>query len=79
MTLIESHAAVIQNTLQRVYFPEANIETHWSLTAMLFQLVGADKLSQYQDGIPIVAAAMQNGDIDGLYHRLGTQTSGPAQ
>jgi len=38
---------------------------------LLFRLVGAEKLSQYRDGIPMVMEAMERGAIDDLYQRKG--------
>jgi hypothetical protein len=38
---------------------------------LLFRLFGAEKLSQYQDGIPMVMEAMNRGAIDDLYQRRG--------
>jgi hypothetical protein len=72
MTLIESHASVVQYTLNREHFPDAKIESHWSLPAMLFRLIGQEKLSQYQDGVPMVMRAMERGAIDDLYQRKGS-------
>jgi hypothetical protein len=72
MTLIESHASVVQYTLNREHFPDAKIESHWSLPAMIFRLVGQEKLSQYQDGVPMVKEAMERGAIDDLYQRKGS-------
>ena len=69
--LIESHASVVQHTLNRNYYPDARIESHWSLPVLLFRLFGAEKLSQYQDGIPMVMEAMKRGAIDDLYQRKG--------
>jgi hypothetical protein len=70
MTLIESHASVIQLTLNSMHYPDARIEANWSLPAMIFRLVGAEKLSQYQDGMPMVVEAIKKGSIDDLYQRL---------
>jgi len=72
MTLIESHASVVQHTLNREHYPNAKIESHWGLPAMLFRLVGAEKLSQYQDGVPQVIEAIERGTIDDLYQREGS-------
>lgn len=71
-SLVESHASVVQHTLNREYYPDAKIESHWSLLEMLFRLVGAEKLSHYQDGIPMVMEAMDRGAIDDLYQRVGS-------
>jgi hypothetical protein len=68
MTLMESHAAVVQQRLVEEYYPEAKIESHWNLATLLFSLLGAKKVSQYQDGVPMVLAAMQRGTIDSLFH-----------
>lgn len=70
-TLIESHAMVVQNTLQREYYPDAKIESHYGFLAMLFRLIGAENLSHYQDGFPMVKEAMERGTINELYQRVG--------
>jgi len=72
MTLFESHATVVQHTLNKNFYPDAMIESHWSLPTMIFHLVGAEKLSQYRDGIPMVVEAMERGTIDDLYQRKGS-------
>jgi hypothetical protein len=69
MTLMESHAAVVQQKLVEEYYPEAKIESHWNLATLFFRVVGAKKVSQYQDGVPMVLAAMQRGTIDALYRQ----------
>lgn len=71
-TLIESHAMVVQNTLQREYYPDAKIESHYGFLAMLFRLIGAENLSHYQDGFPMVKEAIERGTIDDLYQREGS-------
>lgn len=71
-TLIESHAMVVQNSLHREHYPDAKIESHWSLLTMLFRLIGAENLSHYQDGIPMVKEAMERETIDDLYQREGS-------
>ena len=72
MTLIESHASVIQYTLVRNSYPDAHVESHWNLPSLLLRLVGARKLSQYEDGIPMVMQAMKRGAIDDLYKSNGS-------
>lgn len=70
MTLLESHAHYIQQTLHRTRFPNAVIESHFSLPTLLLRLVGARKLSQYTDGIPTVQEAMARDEVDELYERV---------
>lgn len=69
MTLMESHAAVVQQKLVEESYPEAKIESHWNLATLLFSVVGAKKVSQYQDGVPMILTAMQGGTIDDLYRQ----------
>jgi hypothetical protein len=70
MTLLESHAAYVQGTLKQAYFPEAHIETHFSLAALLMRIVAAPKLAQYTDGLPQVAEAVRAGRLDALFDRV---------
>ncbi len=70
MTLLESHAHYIQESLHRTRFPNAKIESHFSLPTLLLRLVGAKKLSQYTDGIPAVQEAVARGEVDELYDRV---------
>ena len=77
MTLIENLASAVQHTLNREHYPDAKIEFHWSLPVMLFRLVGAEKLSQYQDGVPMVMEAMERRAIDDLYQRVGSAIRNP--
>lgn len=70
MTLLESHAAYIQRHMQ-ARFPEAHIESHFSLATLLMRLAGARKVAQYTDGLPQVAAAATSGGVESLYAELG--------
>jgi len=67
MTLIESHAMVVQRSLGEQHYPHAKIESHWNLATLLFNLVGAKKLAQYSDGVPAVMGAMHTGELDQLF------------
>jgi hypothetical protein len=67
MTLIESHAAYIQSLLKQTCFPNAIIESHFNLAALLMRLVGAQKLAQYTDGLPQIKAAVASGSVKVLY------------
>lgn len=67
MTLLESHANFIQAILERDHFPNARIESHFNIATLLMRLLGRKKLSQYTDGIPAVADAMQQGTVDELF------------
>jgi hypothetical protein len=67
MTLIESHASYVQTLLRQRFFPLAKIEHHFSLPVLLFRVLGYGKVAQYTEGLPQVAAAMQQGNIDGLF------------
>jgi len=69
MTLIESHASYVQAILNQRYFPQAQIEHHSSLPALLFRVLGYGKVAQYTEGLPQVAAAMQQGNVDGLFRK----------
>ena len=70
MTLIESHASYIQASLHQRYYPDAIIETRFTLPVILFQLLGYGKTAQYTDGLPAVNAAMRHGTVDGLFGSL---------
>ena len=70
MTLIESHAVYVQRQITLKYFSDARLETHFNLMSMLFQAAGGAKISQYTDGLPMVANAAMNGQIDSLYQKL---------
>jgi hypothetical protein len=67
MTLIESHASYIQGTLGKKYYPQAQIEHHFTLPVLIFRVLGYGKAAQYTGGVPQVAAAMKQGNIDGLF------------
>ena len=67
MTLIESHASYVQGVLCQRYFPQAQIEHHFSLPVLLFRVLGYGKVAQYTEGLPQVTTAMQQGNIDRLF------------
>ena len=67
MTLIESHATYISQMLRKKYFPNAIVETHFNLPVLLFQFLGAGKVSQYTDGLPQVSEAISKGGVDELF------------
>lgn len=71
MTLLESHAAYIQQSLKQTYFPNAQVETHFNIATLLMRLFGKPKLAQYCEGLPQVAAAAKSGNIEKLYTNLG--------
>jgi len=73
MTLIESHASYVQAALRQRYFPNAQIERHFTLPVLLFRVLGFGKVAQYTEGLPQVAAAMQQGNVDRLFreHAMG--------
>ena len=70
MTLLESRAHYVHETLHRTRFPNARIESHFSLPALLLRLLGAGKIAQYRDGIPAVAEAVARGEVDDLYSQV---------
>jgi hypothetical protein len=67
MTLTESHASYVQGVLIQRFFPQAQIEHHFTLPILLFRVLGYGKVAQYTEGLPEVAAAMQAGGVDGLF------------
>lgn len=67
MTLMESHATFVQQQITARYFPDAQIETHFNLMSLFFRLAGGAKISQYTQGLPEIARAVRNGQIDSLY------------
>ncbi len=67
MTLIESHASYVQAILCQRYFPHAQMERHFTLPVLLFRVLGFGKIAQYTEGLPQVAAAMQQGNVDRLF------------
>ena len=65
--------ATLEETAKEVLlplYPNAVIESHFSLPVLLMRVLGRAKRSQYKDGVPMVAAAMAQGDVDGLYVAL---------
>ncbi len=71
MTMLESHAMYVQNTIKRLYLPKAVIESHFNLAVMLMRLLAAPKVAQYTGGIPAVAKATRNGTLDELFRSVG--------
>jgi hypothetical protein len=67
MTLIESHAAYVQQQIAHKYYPEAQIETHFNLLTLLFSLLFGVKTAQYTGSLPEIARASANGEMDNLY------------
>jgi len=70
MTLLESHAHYVQEQLRQQFFPEAVIEHHFNLPAVLMRVFGRGKLAQYKDGVPMVARAVAQGHLDRLFQEL---------
>jgi hypothetical protein len=71
MTLLESHAAYIQEIIKQRYLPEARVESHFNLAVLLMRLIGAPKAAQYTEGLPEISAAINSGKIESLFARLG--------
>jgi hypothetical protein len=67
MTLLESHAAYIHKRIAGQYYPNARIESRFTLPVLIFRLFGGQKLSQYTEGLPAVAAAADSGVNDALF------------
>ena len=67
MTLIESHASYVQGVLLQMYFPQARIETRFTLPVILFRIIGFGKTAQYTESLPQVADAVEQGSIDRLF------------
>lgn len=72
MTLLESHAFYVQETVRKTHFPQGSIEVHYGLSALLFRLFAGVKIGQYLDGIPQVAEAMASGSVDTLFAKLNS-------
>jgi hypothetical protein len=70
MTILESHAVFVQEVLRETRFPDAVIESHFSLAAVLLRFFAGAKVAQYRDGIPQVAEATRRGKIDRMYADL---------
>ena len=70
MTLLESHAAYVQERLRSTRFYEAKIETHFNLPTLLMRVFGRRKLKQYHTGIPSVIRNQVMGNIDSLYQQI---------
>lgn len=67
MSLLESHAAFVQNRLAETVFPLARIESHFNSSILLLRVIGRMKALQYSSKLPAVQQAMQNGTLDQLY------------
>ena len=63
MTLFESHAAYVEQSVKRLYLPRAEVASHFNIAAVLFRMLGAQKIRQYTDGVPRVAAAAAAGEV----------------
>jgi hypothetical protein len=70
MTVLESHAVYVQEVLREARFPDAMIESHFSLAAVLLRFFAGAKAAQYRDGVPQVAEATRRGRIDRMYGDL---------
>lgn len=70
MSMLESHAMYVQNTIQRLYLPRAVIESHFNLGILLMRILAAPKLSQYSEALPAIHQASRKGGVDELYRRL---------
>lgn len=71
MTLLESHATYIQESIRQANFPDACIESHFNLAILIMRLVGAPKTAQYTEGLPQVHEAAKLGRLESLYSNLG--------
>jgi len=71
MTVLESHAMYVQETIKRLYLPKAVIESHFNLAVMLMRLLAAPKMAQYTGAVPAVARASKAGTVDDLYRSFG--------
>jgi len=67
MTLFESHAAYVEQSVKWLYLPRAEVVSHFNIATVLFRMLGAQKICQYTDGVPRVAAAAAAGAVDALY------------
>jgi hypothetical protein len=73
MTILESHAMYVQEVLRETRYPNATIESHFSLAAVLLRFFAGAKVAQYRDGVPQVAEATRNGRVDEMYANLATR------
>jgi len=73
MTVLESHAVYVQEVLRETRYPNAMIESHFSLAAVLLRFFAGAKAAQYRDGVPQVAEATRNGRVDQMYADLATR------
>jgi hypothetical protein len=67
MTLLESHAYYVQERLRQRYYPDASIESHCSLVAILGWIKGKLVGSKYTDQLPEIAEAARAGQLDTLF------------
>lgn len=70
MSMLESHAMYVQNTIKRLYLPRAVIESHFNLAVLLMRILAAPKLAQYSDALPAITQASRRGNVDVLYQQL---------
>lgn len=70
MTLIESHAAYITARLKQEVYPQAQIESHFNLAAVLMRVLVGPKVTQYTQGLPMVADAVSSGGLENLFRRF---------
>ena len=73
MTVLESHAVYVQESLRGTLYPDAVIESHFSLAVLLLRCFAGAKIAQYRDGIPQVAEATRDGRVDQMYANLGAR------
>lgn len=69
MSLIESHAWYVQESLRRTRFPDAVIEHHFNIATVLMRLFGARKMVQYEEALPEITAAAADGRLDELFQQ----------
>jgi hypothetical protein len=73
MTVLESHAMYVQEVLRETRYPDAMIESHFSLAVVLLRFFAGAKVAQYRDGVPRVAEATRSGRVDQMYANLGVR------
>lgn len=70
MTLMESHAYYVQETLHGNVYPGARIESHFDLPSILMRTFGRRKLIQYTAQLPAIAQATETGTLQDLYGQV---------
>ena len=70
MTLLESHACFVQETLRRLHYPDASIEVHCNLIALLGWVKGKLMGSKYTERLPEIAEAARAGKMDSIFSKL---------